>query len=190
MNSHDEHISAGHQLHPGYRFCPMCGDSLHEAIINPEEPARLVCASCGFVFFVDPKVVVGTIATLNGRIILQRRAIAPAPGKWALPGGYVDRGERLEEAAVRETLEEVNVEVTIDRLLNAYSYRGTPYILVVYEATVRGGTPRPGHEVLEVATFTPAEIPWNELAFLSTRDALKDYLSRHECEEEMGRPAR
>jgi len=85
------------------------------------EPAQLVCNACGFVFFLDPKVAVGTIVPLDGRILLVKRAIEPAYGKWVFPGGFVDRGERVEEAAIRETREESNLLVRVARLLNVYS---------------------------------------------------------------------
>ena len=93
------------------------------------------------------------------------------------PGGFMDRGERVEDAAIRETWEEVNLEVTIDRLLNVYSYTGYPVVVVVYLVRVVGGQLRAMDETLEAATFAPAEIPWDELAFDSTRDALREYMA-------------
>ncbi|MER3422470.1 MAG: hypothetical protein C4293_03805 [Nitrospiraceae bacterium] len=105
-----------------YAFCPRCGGTLGRRLLKPSEPERLVCDACGFVFFIDPKVAVGTIVSLDGRILLVKRAIEPAYGNWMFPGGFVDRGEQLEEAAMRETREESSVEVRITRLLNIYSY--------------------------------------------------------------------
>ena len=135
-----------------------------------------MCRACGFIFFLDPKVAVGTIVSLEGRILLIRRGIEPAYGKWVFPGGFVDRGESVEVAAVRETREESHVDVRISRLLNIYSYPDHPVIIIVYVGEAVGGQPRAGDETLEAATFEPRSIPWAELAFPSTAQALRDYL--------------
>lgn len=166
-------------LDPGYRFCPKCGHTLRTEVIKPSEPERLVCGGCGFIFYLNPKVAVGTIGTIDGRIVLLRRGIEPAYGKWVFPGGYVDRGETTEQASIRETKEEANLDVKIDRILNVYSYRGRPIVVIVYAVRIVGGDLRPGDEAIEVGTFSPQEIPWQELAFPSTRDALKDYVEQY-----------
>jgi mutator protein MutT len=166
----------GHDpLDPGYRFCPKCGRGLNLESLKAEEPKRLVCAGCRFVFYLDSKVATGAICTVDGAVVLLKRAIDPGYGKWVFPGGYVDRGETVEEACIRETREEVNLHVRIERLLNVYSYAGRPIIVIVYVASVVGGELQAGDETLEVRTFAPEEIPWEELAFPSTRDALRDY---------------
>src|SRR4051794_26103299 len=86
-----------------YRFCPGCAGTLESRSLKGGEPDRLVCGACGFVFYLDPKVAVGTIiATDDSRLVLVRRAIEPGYGLWVFPGGFVDRGEELEAAAKRE----------------------------------------------------------------------------------------
>ena len=137
----------------------------------------MVCDACGFVFFMDPKVAVGTIVSLDGHIVLVRRAIEPGYGKWVFPGGFVDRGERVEDAAIRETREESCIQVRISRLLNIYSYPDHPVIVIVYVGDVISGQPTAGEETLEARTFAPEQIPWAELAFPSTAQALRDYLA-------------
>ena len=106
-----------------------------------------------------------------------KRGVEPALGKWVFPGGYVDRGESVRDAAIRETLEESQVEVELGPLLNVYSYPRSPTVIVVYTAQVIGGTFAAADESLEARTFAPGEIPWSEIAFESTRDALNDYIS-------------
>ena len=162
-----------------YRFCPVCGHALHTEVIKSCEPERLVCNNCGFVFYLDPKLAVGTLVTLDSKIVLLRRGIEPAYGRWVFPGGYVNRGETVEEASVLETREEVNLDVKIDKLLNVYSYPGRPVIVVVYAASVAGGELKAGDEALEVEAFSPEDIPWRELAFPSTRDALVEYVESY-----------
>lgn len=161
-----------------YAFCPKCGGKLSRRLVKAAEPERLVCDSCRFIFFLDPKVAVGTIVALDGRLVLLKRGIEPAYGKWVFPGGFVDRGERVEEAAIRETLEESHLEVRLTGLLNIYSYPNHPVIIIVYTATVVQGAPSAGDETLEAHLFDPAEIPWADLAFPSTAQALRDYLAR------------
>jgi 8-oxo-dGTP diphosphatase len=163
-----------------YRFCPACGGALEERLLKAGEPQRLVCTSCGHILYLDPKVAVGTIITGfppgDNRIVLVRRAIEPGYGLWVFPGGYVDRGEEVTEAARREAREEAGLDVRLDGLVNVYSYPGRPLVIIVYSATAIGGELCTDDESLEARLFPPDEIPWTELAFRSTHDALRDFL--------------
>lgn len=159
-----------------YCFCPKCGGSLESRFLKTSEPARLVCQSCDFVFFLDPKVAACTVIHQPGGIVLLQRAIEPGYGKWVFPGGYVDRGETVEDAAIREAREEVNLEVRLVSLLGVYSYRHSPVIIVVYLAEAVGGLLSAADEALDVRLFNPEAIPWNELAFPSTQEALRRYV--------------
>lgn len=175
MSTSDPHV---HDETHAFRFCPRCGGELGRRVIKAGEPERLVCARCGFVFYLDPKVAVGTIVrTRADRLVLVRRAIEPGYGKWVFPGGYVDRGEALHAAAVREAREECGLDVRLDGLVNIYSYAGRTPVIVVYAATTIGGTLTIDDECLEAAEFSPGELPWDDLAFRSTREALGDYLA-------------
>jgi ADP-ribose pyrophosphatase YjhB (NUDIX family) len=159
-----------------FRFCPCCGGHLMPRLVKTGDRERPACAACGFVLYLDPKVAVGTIiSTGDGRLVLVRRAIEPGYGLWVFPGGYVDRGEHIIEAAVREAREESGLDVRIDGLLNIYSYTGTTPIIIVFRATVLGGELCTDDECLEARLFGAEEIPWDELAFRSTRDALTEY---------------
>jgi mutator protein MutT len=162
-----------------YEFCPKCGGRLEPKLIKQGEPERLVCSRCRFIFFLDPKVAAGTIFRLDGKIALARRAIDPGYGKWVFPGGFVDRGETVEGAARREAHEEVGVEVELRELVGIYSYPGKPIIVIVFAAEVLCGELQAADECLEVRLFTPEDIPWDELAFSSIRDALRDYVRRY-----------
>ena len=160
-----------------YRFCPACGGPLEMRSVKRGEPDRHVCTKCGQIIYLDPKVAVGTIIrTDDSRIVLVRRAIEPGYGLWVFPGGYVDRGEEIRTAAVREAKEEAGLDVRLDGLVNIYSYPGRPLIVIVFAATAVGGELCHDDECLEVKLFEPEELPWDELAFLSTREGLRRFL--------------
>jgi ADP-ribose pyrophosphatase YjhB (NUDIX family) len=149
-------------------------------VLKPSEPKRLVCTngSCGFVFYLDPKIAVGAVIRMtDGRIVLVKRAIEPGYGKWVFPGGYVDRGEEITLAAIREAREEAGIDIRIDRLINVYSYAGRTPIIVVYAATYISGTLAVDDEGIEARSFQADEIPWDQLAFRSTHDALREYFA-------------
>jgi ADP-ribose pyrophosphatase YjhB (NUDIX family) len=108
--------------------------------------------------------------------VLIRRAIEPGYGLWVFPGGYVDRGEEVTLAAVREAREESGLDVRLGELLGVYSYAGRIPVIIVYRATPIGGTLEVDEEGLEARWFMPDEIPWDELAFRSTGEALRAHL--------------
>lgn len=167
-----------HDNAPAYRFCPRCGGPLERRLLKPTEPERLICGRCGFIFYLDPKIAVGTIIrTQRSSIVLVRRAIDPGLGKWVFPGGYVDRGEPLTAAAIREAREECGLEVRLDGLVNIYSYQGRTPIIVVYAATAVSGTLTTDEESSESGEFEVSAIPWDELAFRSTHEGLRDYFA-------------
>jgi 8-oxo-dGTP diphosphatase len=161
-----------------FRYCPRCGGTLALKALKDGEPSRLVCGACGFVFYLDPKVAACTICMLDGGIVLLRRSIEPAVGKWVFPGGFVDRGESVSAAAVRETMEEVNLKVSLTGILDVYSQPGSQVVVIVYAAEVVGGDLFACDECEEVQTFPPENLPWSDLAFDSTRAALRDYVRR------------
>src|SRR5687767_11690657 len=111
-------------------FCPDCGSRLAEKMAFGR--LRGVCSGCGRVHFDDPKVAVGVVVDLDGRIVLGRRGHEPNMGRWSFPSGYVDAGEKVEDAAVREVEEETGIKVRIDRLLGVYSTPGERTIFIAY----------------------------------------------------------
>jgi mutator protein MutT len=160
-----------------YRFCPSCAGALELRQVKTGDPMRHVCTRCGQVLYLDPKVAVGTIiSNEEGRVVLVRRAIEPGYGLWVFPGGFVDRGEEVTVAAIREAKEEVGLDVRLGELVNIYSYAGRPLVVIVYSATVLGGELMVDEEGLEARWFAADQIPWDQLAFQSTREGLMHYL--------------
>lgn len=161
-----------------YRFCPLCGKQLESYSQNNIESIGFPCSDCGFVLYSDPKLVACTILEIDQKILLIKRANQPQKGKWVLPGGYVNRGEELEAAAIRETDEECGIKVKVNDLIGIYSYDGNPVVLTVYTVEHMSGDLKINDESLEMGLFSTGEIPWEEIGFKSTKDALKDYIKR------------
>jgi len=103
------------------RFCHQCGGPLRERLVEAEDRPRLVCDQCGFIHYVNPKIVVGAIPERAGRVLLMRRGIEPRYGAWTFPGGFMEIDETAEEAALREAEEEVGLSLKLGRLLGIYS---------------------------------------------------------------------
>lgn len=162
----------------GYRFCPRCGHGLEPRVVKPGEPARPACSACAFVAYFDPKVAACTVFMHDGGIVLLKRANPPQKGKWVFPGGFVNRGEPVHTAAIRETREEVNLRVGLTGILDVYSFPGEATAVVVYAAHVLSGRLEARDESAEVRVFPPEALPWDGLGFESTKAALRDYLRR------------
>jgi ADP-ribose pyrophosphatase YjhB (NUDIX family) len=160
------------------RFCPRCGGSLESRALQPGQ-IGLVCGACSAILQPDPRLAVGVVALWDGGIVLARRADEPALGLWELPGGFVERGEALETAVASATRERVGLRVTLLGILDAYSFEGQDVVSLAYAADVVGGEPQAGSDCAEVRWFAPESVPWGELAFDSTRAALRDYLRRY-----------
>jgi 8-oxo-dGTP diphosphatase len=159
-------------------FCPRCAHALEPRVVKEGEPPRPSCPACGFVLYLGPKVAACTICTVEGGIVLLKRAIEPQKGKWVFPGGFVDRGEPVPAAAIRETWEEVNLRVGLTGILDVYSFPGQEVAVIVYAADVLSGELQAGDETEAVRAFPPEELPWEDLGFDTTRAALRDYLRR------------
>lgn len=157
------------------RFCPLCAGRLEPRLIDDKE--RLVCRECGFILYINPKVAAGALVEDDGRVVLVRRGVEPERGAWALPSGFAEYDETIEETAIRETREETGLDIELDALLGVYSYsneivgRG---VLVLFRGHVVGGEIRAGDDAMEVRRFAPDELPEN-IAFASHRQALHDW---------------
>ena len=165
---------AAHVHTPSARlgYCQECASPLVERF--QEDRIRPTCPNCGFIRYVDPKVAVAVVLGDERGVLLGLRMVDPASGKWSFPAGYVNRGEVLEEAAVREVREEFEVDVELRGLVGVYSSQGDPVVLVVYAGRVVHGLPKPdGREVADVRCFALDRLP--EPAFRHDRQVLADW---------------
>src|SRR5262245_21584607 len=95
---------------------------------------RDVCAKCGHVHYVNPKIIDGATSSWHGRILLCRRAIEPRKGFWTIPAGYMEERETPAEGASREAWEEATARIEIDRLLAVYSVRRISQVQLIFRA--------------------------------------------------------
>lgn len=135
---------------------------------------RQVCDHCGFVDYVNPRVVVGAVAALeDGRVLLCRRAIEPRRGFWTLPAGFLEERETPEQGAAREAQEEAGALIRPGALLAVYSVPRLSQVHLFFRSELLSPHVEAGPESLEVAFFDWRSIPWNQLAFPSVRMALE-----------------
>lgn len=142
-----------------------------------DDVARHVCASCGWIHYVNPKIVVGAIVVEDGRFLLCRRAIEPRRGYWTMPAGYLEERETTEEGARREAREEACADIRIHDLLAIYNVPRISQVQLIYRAELASGGVAPGPESEEVKFVAWDDIPWEELAFPSVLWALTQYRS-------------
>src|ERR1700730_15305246 len=100
----------------GVKYCTECGEGLEIRWHAEDQRDRLVCRSCNAIRYENPRILVATMLTYQDKLLLCRRAEKPSLGKWNPPSGFMERGETLEQAAARETFEEVGVKVSPSEL--------------------------------------------------------------------------
>ena len=155
------------------KFCPNCAAPLSRRVPPGDSLPRYVCDECGNIHYQNPRLVVGTIAALDGRVLLCRRAIEPRYGYWTLPAGYMENDETTAQAALRETLEEAGASIELDAPFSMISVPHVNQVHLFYRARIVAAVFNPGEESLEAALFEEARVPWKELAFRTVAMSLK-----------------
>ena len=157
------------------KYCAGCATPLE---LKEENGAiRPVCPACGRVVYYDPKVAAVTILARQQKVLLVRRANQPGYGLWSVPGGYVDRGEVVEEAAKREVLEETGLIVDVDGLVGLFSEPGRQVIVAAFNGIERGGQLVSGPETLDVGFFALDSLP--PMAFPGDSAILETWAGHH-----------
>lgn len=164
-------------LAPVLRNCSRCGGELQYGPVEGEDRPRHCCTRCGYVTYVNPRLVVTTLPLTDaGKLVLIRRAIPPGIGTWAQPGGFLEADETVIQGAVRETLEETCLVVEPTRIVGIYSRPQAAVVVVAYTAAIVGGEMRTTPESLEVRAFDIDHIPWDGLGFNTTLWAIRDWV--------------
>jgi NADH pyrophosphatase NudC (nudix superfamily) len=161
------------------RFCGQCGGALADRFVDAEQRVRRVCSQCGEIAYNNPQVLVSTIVMSGNSVLLCKRAHPPASGRWVLPGGFMESGETLEEAAAREIREETGVRLDPPEL-RPYAVATLPEISELYVgflADVAQDTQLVcGSECAEVRFFSEVDVPWADLAYHDIGVYLRVYL--------------
>ena len=144
-------------MQPHDKFCPSCAATLQLREVSGAQ--RPVCPQCDRVIYYDPKVAATAVIERKGEILLIRRGNEPGYGLWSMPGGYVDRGEVVESAAIREVWEETGLKVAIEQLIGLFSEQGHPVMVAAFAAREVGGLLAAGDETLELGFFPPENLP-------------------------------
>jgi ADP-ribose pyrophosphatase YjhB (NUDIX family) len=158
------------------RFCSRCSSpNVERTIPFGDVGLRYVCRGCGFVHYERHSIVAGCVATLGERVLICQRNIEPGRGLWTIPAGYVERGETLAEAAVRETWEEAGTHPAKLSLFAIYNLPAFGEIYVIYRADLTSEHLEPGPESRAAVLVAREAIPWDLLAFPTAREALRSW---------------
>jgi 8-oxo-dGTP diphosphatase len=162
-------------LEKTFRYCPKCGTEMVEKRVDHHK--RKICPLCKYVFYHNPVPAAGVVIKKDGKILLVKRKYEPYKGDWCLPAGFTEYDESPAQCAIRETKEELNVDVRLDGLYGVYSGKDDPRthaVLIMYWAIIIGGELKPGDDAEEIRYFDKNEIPPN-IAFLAHRQIIKEF---------------
>lgn len=162
------------------KYCSNCGSTVEYRVPAGDTLPRYVCSPCGSIHYQNPKIVAGCIAEWDDRILLCRRAIEPRKGLWTIPAGFMENGETVVEAAIRETDEEARANLESLHLYAIYNIAYISQVYMIFRGQLADTDFSPGPESLETALFPKEEIPWNEMAFTVVIRALKRYFADRE----------
>ena len=159
------------------KYCKSCGGEAAYSIPPDDNRERAICTVCGTIHYENPLNVVGTVPTWNDEVLLCRRNIEPRHGLWTLPAGFMELGETTAEGAVRETEEEAGARVDLQGLFTLLNVVQVGQVHLFYRARMLDTDFVPGPESLEAKLVREAEVPWDEIAFRTTKMTLEFYFA-------------
>ena len=157
------------------KYCSLCAHEVVRKIPEGEDRERDVCPSCHEIFYVNPKVIVGCIPTVEDKVLLCKRAIEPRYGKWTLPAGFMENRETTAEGAAREMWEEAEARAVDMALYRIFDVPHISQVYVFYRCQVLDDQFGAGSESLESKLYSEADIPWDELAFPVVIEMLREF---------------
>lgn len=165
-----------------FTYCPKCaGNFIQKA------PNLLVCGSCDMHYYVNPRSTNAVILQNNrNEILLTKRSYEPHKGMFDLPGGFVNIHETIEESAIRELKEELNIALRLSDLTyicscsDTYEFKGVYYFTIgmIFKARI----PQevliiPADDVASIVWVDRKSIPYDDIAFKSIASVMKSYFS-------------
>ncbi len=157
------------------KHCKVCGTQVDYQVPADDNRERAVCAACGTIHYENPLNVVGTVPVWEDQVLLCRRNIEPRRGLWTLPAGFMELGETTAAGALRETIEEAGAKVEMGGLFTVLNVVHVGQVHLFYLAWLQDTRFDPGPETIEAQLFREHEVPWDELAFRTTRETLLRY---------------
>jgi ADP-ribose pyrophosphatase YjhB (NUDIX family) len=160
------------------KHCRACGSEVRYRIPDADNRDRATCIVCATVHYENPVNVVATLPVWQGeQVLLCRRAIEPRRGLWTLPGGFMELGETTEQGALRETVEEAGARVELEGLYTLLNVVRVGQVHFFYRARLLDLDFAPGEETLEAQLFREEEVPWDEIAFRTTKTTLEHFFA-------------
>ena len=145
-------------MRTGPRHCQHCGAVL-VALTFEDGRTREQCERCGEIAWRNPAPVGMALIEHEGRLVLIRRLADPLAGYWAPPAGYVELGESVPQAVLREAREETGLFIALDGLFEVYSRADVSVMIVAYRAHSIGGVLAAGDDAIDTGLFAPDEWP-------------------------------
>ena len=153
QNSNDTAVAASMRL----TFCSRCGARMALASIGGRQ--REKCTACGFIAWRNPAPVAMAVIEHEQQLVLIRRSEAPLADHWAPPAGYVEVGESVADAAIREAREECGLDIVLDGLAGVYSQADVAVLIVAYRAHSIGGNLMAGDDASGAGLFARGGLP-------------------------------
>ena len=139
------------------RHCSQCGTSMASVPIDGRQ--REQCPACGFIDYRNPAPVGMAVIEHDKQLVLIRRGEDPLANYWAPPAGYVECGESVPQAVIREAREECGLDIELDELIGVYSQADVNVLIIAYRAHSTGGELRAGDDAIEAALFASGHMP-------------------------------
>ena len=158
-------------------YCSHCGAVVTQKVPLGDNLPRHVCGQCDRIHYHNPKIVAGCIPEWEDQILLCSRGIEPRLGLWTFPAGFMELGESTEQAAVRETMEEAQADVTVTGLYAVLSLPHIGQVYLVFRGRMKAPQFKAGPESLDVRLFPLSAIPWETMAFPVVSEALRRYVA-------------